>query len=126
MINLQKKENKEMKLQKGTIQKGRRSFQVSMPVHYHTTLKILSIIGRTNTSELLRCLLEPYLGLVKNVLIESGYTGQWGQLVTDTDEILESLQKEVANNPEKFLNKMSEYGKENDLKFPFVKVDKMF
>lgn len=122
---LENDESQEMSTKKGKKPRPR-SFQVSMPEHYHTYLKILSLIGGTNVSELLRSLAEPYLGFAKDVLVERGYTNQWGQVVVDADDILEELEPEIRKDPEKFLKQMAEYEEQHKVKFDFVNVDKMF
>lgn len=115
----------EMQTKKGKKQKPR-SFQVSMPEHYHTYLKILALVGGTNVSELLRSLAEPYLEYAKEILVERGYTNEWKQVVVNTEDILEELKPEIRKNPEKFLKDMTEYGKKHNLNFSFVNIDKMF
>lgn len=118
-------ENQEMSTKKGKKPRPR-SFQVSMPENYHTYLKILSLIGGTNVSELLRKLAEPYLGFAKDILIERGYTNQWGQVVVDADDILEELEPEIRKYPEKFLKQMAEYEENHKVKFGFINIEKIF
>lgn len=120
-INLENEDNKQMSSQKKI-----RSFQVSMPEHYHTYIKMLALMSGTNVSELLRHLVDPYVDLIKDVLIERGYTNQWGQIYVAQNEILEELKAEIKKDPEKFLNIMSEYGKERGIKFDFVNITKIY